>query len=121
MSTTRSAAPFGCGGYEFKWSQAEKTVARRAFERALKQEFDELIMEAKRRARGIEQIADVWSLADYVSGRRKEIDTRYDYRYSVLPCVFAGLFRAGRLTESDLAGLDGDKLAEIRRLAKLRS
>jgi len=119
--STRSAAPFGYGGYEFKWSQAEKTVAHRAFEQALKREFEQVVVETKRRAGEIEQIADVWALAEYVFGRRKEIETRYDYRYSVLPSVLADLLRAGRLSENDLSGLDDDKLAEIRRVAQLRS
>ena len=119
--STRSAAPFGYGGYEFKWSQSEKAVARRAFERALKQEFDEVIVETKRRAREIKQIADVWALGEFVSGRRKEIDLRYDFRYSVLPSVFADLLRGGRLSKNDLAGLADDKVAEIGRLAQLRS
>lgn len=118
---TRSAAPFGYSGYEFKWSQAEKIVARRAFDRALKREFDQLIAETKRRAGEIEQIADVWSLAEYVFDRRKQIDSQYDYRYSVLPSVLADLLRVGRLSERDLAGLDDDKLAEIRRVAQLRA
>lgn len=119
--STRSAAPFGYGGYEFKWSQAEKTIARKAFEQSLKHEFEKLIVETKRRAGEIEQISDVWSLAEYIFDRRKEIDRQYDYKYSVLPSVFADLLRAGRLSESDLAGLRGDKLAEIRRLAQVRS
>lgn len=119
--STRPAAPFGYGGYKFKWSQAEKTVARRAFEQSLKREFEKLIVETKRRAGEIEQIDDVWSLAEYVFDRRREIDSRYDYRYSVLPSVFADLVKEGRLRESDLAGLDDDKLAEIRRLVHVRS
>jgi hypothetical protein len=99
----------------------EKAVARRAFEHALKGEFERLIVETKRRAAEIEQIADVWSLAEYILDGRKEIDSRYDYRYSVLPSVLADLLRTGRIHESDLAGLNGDKLAEIRRLVKVRS
>lgn len=118
---TGSAAPFGYGGYEFKWSQAEKIVARRAFDQALKREFDQLIAKTKRRAGEIEQIADVWSLAEYVFDRRKQINSQYDYRYSVLPRVLADLLRIGRLRERDLAGLDDDKLAEIRRVAQLRA
>jgi hypothetical protein len=80
--STRSA-PFGYGGYAFKWSQAEKTVARRAFEQALKREFEQVVVETKRRAGEIEQIADVWALAEYVFGRRKELklDTITDTRF----------------------------------------
>jgi hypothetical protein len=50
--------------------------------------------------------------------RRREIDRRFDYRYSVLPLVFAGLLRDGRLVEDDLRGLAPDKLEAIRQLAR---
>jgi hypothetical protein len=120
MPGSGSAAPIGYGGYDFKWSHSEKTLARHAFDEALKRELDELIAETKRRANQIEQADDVWSLVEHLIERRKQINARYDYRYSVLPSVFAALIKAGRLSVTDLEGLDRDKLAEIRRLSKLR-
>ena len=120
MCPSISAAPFGYGGYQFNWSQSEKKIARRAFELALKQEFDELVVETKRRAIQIKQAEDVWDLAGYIAARRKQIDARYDYRYSVLPTVFAALIKAGRLGDKELEGLHEDKLVEIRRLSKIQ-
>ncbi|MFB3814431.1 MAG: hypothetical protein ACE14L_09995 [Terriglobales bacterium] len=114
------AAPFGYSGYEFKWSQSEKRIARRAFELALKQEFDELVADTRRRAAQVKQADDVWHLAEHIAVRRKQIDAQYDYRYSVLPAVFAALIKSGRLSENDLEGLHEDKLAEIRRLSKVQ-
>ncbi len=119
MSSSISAASFGYGGYQFNWSQSEKKIARRAFEFALTQEFNELVAETKRRASQMTQVDDVWDLAEYIAIRRKRIDDQYDYRYSVLPTVFAVLIKASRLSENDLEGLSEDKLAEIRRLSKL--
>jgi hypothetical protein len=52
---------------------------------------------------------------------RREIDRRYDYRYSVLPLVFAHLLRDGRLTEDDLHGLGQGKLDLIRRASPSES
>ena len=97
---------------DMRWSPLEKIIARQAFDRALQKEFEVVIREAKRRAAEIQQPSDLWNLE-----RRKEIDTRYDYRYSVLPFVFADLISTRRLAEEDLRGLSEEKLAHIRALA----
>ena len=49
---------------------------------------------------------------------RKEIDRKYDYRYSRLTQVFGKLLHEGRLREEELRGLREDKLDAIRSLAK---
>jgi hypothetical protein len=45
--------------HELKWSHAEKTVARRAFDKALGKELEALIREAKSRAARIEEPPDL--------------------------------------------------------------
>ena len=100
-----------------RWSASEKNIARHAFDRALRKELEAVIHEAKRRAADIQQPSDLWDLEAYLRERRKEIDTRFDYRYSVLPFVFADLVSTGRLAEEDLHGLGEEKLAHIRALA----
>jgi hypothetical protein len=55
----------------------------------------------------------------YLTGRRKEIDRQYDYRYSILPIVFGNLLRQRGLSERELHGLGEDKLDPIRRCARL--
>ena len=72
-----------------RWSPSEKAVARQAFDRALHREFEAVIREAQRLAAEIQQPSDLWELEDYLREQRKDIDSRYDYRYSVLPFVFA--------------------------------
>lgn len=119
MSGLASGTSFSYGGYRFRWSQSEKAIARRAFERALQRELDELVAETKRRASRIAQVDDIWDLVEHLNSRRKQIDARYDFRYSVLPDLFAALIAAGRLSITDLEGLQEDKLAEIRRLQHL--
>jgi hypothetical protein len=52
----------------------------------------------------------------WLTQRRQEIDAKYDFRYSVLPLVFANLLRDGRIVEDDLRGLGEDKL-EVTRVA----
>lgn len=69
------------------------------------------------RAARIREAPELWKLESWLGHRRREIDEKYDYRYSVLPMVFARLVNEGRLTEEDLKGLDAEKVEAIRFLA----
>jgi len=100
------------------WSKSEKAIARTAFDAALGRELHEVIQEAKRMANGIQKSSDLWDLEHYLTERRKQIDRKYDYRYSQLTHVFGRLLYENRLTEEDLRGLREDKLKSIRSLAK---
>lgn len=100
------------------WSRSEKTIARKAFDAALGRELHEVIQEAKKMASQIQQSSDLWDLEHYLTQRRKEIDRKYDYRYSQLTHVFGKLLYEGRLREEELRGLREDKLKSIRSLAK---
>lgn len=103
---------------ELKWSPAEKVIARKAFHLALSRELDAVIREAKDRAAKLEEPSELWELESWLTQRRREIDRTYDFRYSVLPLVFAVLLRDGRIGEDDLHGLSQDKLERIRREAR---
>jgi hypothetical protein len=118
-NSTNSAVQNVVPMHELKWSHAEKTVARRAFDLALGKELEDLIREAKGRSARIEEPSELWDLETWLTKRRREIDRSYDYRYSVLPLVFAQLLRDGRLTEDDLRGLGKEKLDRIRRASTL--
>jgi hypothetical protein len=104
---------------KLRWSDAEKKIARRAFEKALQLELGDVVQETKRRAEIISSSDDAWDLAVFLTERRKHIDREYDYRYSVLPDVFAGLILKGRLREEDLQGLGQDKVEYVQRLLRL--
>ncbi len=104
---------------DLKWSPAEKAIARKAFDLALHREFQAAIQETRSRAAGIMRPDDLWELKSWLTQRRAEINRTYDYRYSVLPSVFGTLIGTGRLSEDELRGLGDDKLACIRRIAKL--
>jgi Photoprotection regulator fluorescence recovery protein len=104
---------------DLKWSHSEKTIARKAFKQALGREFEAVMQEAKQRAAKIEQPSDLWNLEAYLTDKRKEIDRKYDYRYSVLPHVFGNLVREGRLGEEELRGLRQDKLELVRSYVKV--
>ena len=66
----------------------------------------------------IQQSSDLWDLEHYLTQRRKEIDRKYDYRYSQLTQVFGRLLYEKRLREEELRGLGEDKLKPIRSVAK---
>jgi hypothetical protein len=100
------------------WSKSEKAIARKAFDAALKRELHEVIQEAKQMASRIKQPSDLWNLEHYLTERRKEIDRKYDYRYSQLTLVFGKLLRESRLGEEELCGLREDKLESIRSYAR---
>lgn len=103
---------------DWKWSPAEKTIARRAFDLALSQELDAVVREAKERAARITEASELWNLEHWLGEHRRQIDRTFDYRYSVLPLVFANLLRDGKITEDDLHGLAPDKLDAIRHMAR---
>ena len=102
------------------WSSGEKTIARRAYDAARSREYAALTDEVRRRAKGIADPEHIWELHDFLSSCRKEIDEKYDYRYSKLVFVFARLINEGWLAETELAGLSEEKLAMIRYMTKDR-
>jgi hypothetical protein len=102
--------------YNISWSGAEKKIARSAFEDALGSALAKLMKEFKAKAAAVATPADLWALEDYLRQRRREIDETFDYRYSVLPLVFAALIRKGHLDEARLSGLSDEKLDIIHRL-----
>jgi hypothetical protein len=69
-------------------------------------------------ANAIQGSVDRWDLEHYLIRRRKEIDRKYDYRYSQLAQVFGRLLYEKRLGEEELGGLREDKLKSIRSFAK---
>jgi hypothetical protein len=70
---------------DWKWSSAEKIIARKAFDTAV----------------------------------QRDLDRTFDYRYSILPFVFAALLREARLSEDDLLGLALEKLDTIVRMVQI--
>jgi len=100
------------------WSKKEKNIARLVFDAALGRELHELIQETKRMARQISQCSDLWALEHHLTQRRKEIDRKYDYRYSRLTDVLGRLLFENRLTEEELRGLSEERMESIRSFAK---
>jgi Photoprotection regulator fluorescence recovery protein len=70
------------------WSRSEKAIARRLFDAALKRELQEAMQKAKQMANQISKPADLWDLERYLTQRRKDINSKYDFRSSRLTSVF---------------------------------
>jgi hypothetical protein len=100
------------------WSKTEKAIARTAFDAALGRELQEVIEKTKQMANAIQRSTDLWDLEHYLTQRRKEIDRKYDYRYSQLTQVFGRLLQERRLSEQELRGLREDKMKLIRSFAR---
>ena len=90
---------------DFKWSNREKQVAKRAFNAALEREHGMLMRQTREMVGKMQEGADLWRLHDFLTDTRREIDEKYDYRYSQLITVFARLIYQGWLTIEELEGL----------------
>lgn len=102
------------------WSKKEKTIARTAFDKAYEKECVQIIEKLKKKTLKLSGPEDIWELHDYLSEIRKEIDEKYDYRYSVLVLVFATLLKQQWLDIEDLEGLSADKIDRIKSLPNLQ-
>jgi hypothetical protein len=103
---------------EQSWSKKEKAIAKRAFEGAYEKECKNLIEKIQKRASEAKGPPDIWRLHDFLTKRIKEIENKYDYRYSMLIFVFASLMKEGWITVDEIEGLNEDKIAKIRYLAE---
>jgi hypothetical protein len=96
------------------WTATEKKTARRAFDKAFERHCAAITAEARRMLENATDPSDVWRVQEYLSEHRKTVDRIYQYRYSNLLLIFSILMRDGWLTETDLAGLQQEKIASIK-------
>jgi len=104
---------------DLKWSKTEKQIAKNAFEKAYGRECADLAEKIRSRAEKIKVPVDIWRLRDFLNKNVKEIENKYDYRYSVLILVFAKLIKGGWLNVDDLKGLGQEKIDRITTLLAL--
>ena len=95
---------------EFTWSPSQKKAARAAFDLALGRELKAIRQEAEAILQRSGDDRAVWRLHDYLSKKRREVDEKYDYRYSVLILVFNRLVSEGWLTLDELSGIGAEKV-----------
>ena len=97
------------------WSKSQKKHARELFDLALEREYKALIEEIN--TKKITSRDEVWELRDRLNQKAKEMDRKYDYRYSQLIFVFSQLFREGYLSLDELNILGEEKLDDIKKWA----
>ncbi len=104
---------------EAEWTDIEKKIARTAFDQAYKREIEALLKQVQKQASTLVDLGEMWRLHDFLSAKRHEIEGKYDYQYSVLLFVFAGLVKEGWLHLSELEGLDKAKLSKVAVLSRM--
>lgn len=102
-----------------QWSVTEKQIAREAVSKAYTKETEALINEVRQKASQIKDINEIWSLHDYLSTKRYDIDGKYDERDSTPIFVLAQLIQEGWLHPDELAGLTPEKRAKVAALARM--
>ena len=102
--------------FEFKWSPSEKKAARAAFDLALDRELKAIRQEAEALLQKSGDESSIWRVHDYLSAKRREIDEKYSYRYSILVLVFSRLVSEGWLTVHDLSGIGAEKIEVVRQV-----
>jgi hypothetical protein len=104
---------------ESGWTEIEQKVARFAFEQAYKREIEALMSQVRHKIDTLDELDDIWQLHDFLSARRYEVEGKYDFKYSILLFIFAGLIKDGWLQLNELEGLDEDKLAKVAALSRM--
>lgn len=100
------------------WTPEEKEAAQKAVELAYQREVAALIATLQNRVEHAASPNDVWSLHDFLSAKRHEMDGKFDLRDSSLIFMFATLVKDGLLHVGELEGIEKDKLVKISALAR---
>lgn len=74
----------------------------------------------KRMIRDLPDDRAIWKLEDYLREIRREVDQKYDYRYSVLMWLFPRLVSEGWLKVEELSGIGEEKVDVFKALMSLR-
>lgn len=106
---------------DLHWFPSEKKAARQAFDVAYERECLAISTKVKKMMAEDSDPNHIWRVHDYLSKQRRNVDRKYDFRYSVLIEVFAQLLNEGWLPEDDLSGLNADKVQRIKALANFFS
>ncbi len=101
------------------WSPTEKKVARAAFNAALARECGAIRHEVEAMLKRSSDPAEIWRVHEYLSEKRREVDQKYDFRYSRLTSVLGRLFAEGWVGEEEITKLKPERIAQIKRNASI--
>ena len=85
------------------WTKSQKKHAKELYDRALERKYAALMDEIRRWE--IETPDDIWRLRERLNAKAREVDEKYEYRYSRLIFLFARLVHEGYLREEEFAVL----------------
>jgi hypothetical protein len=71
----------------------EKKVARKTFDNAYQREMNELKSLLLNKVSLMKTNTDLWAIEYFLSEKRKEINSKYDFRYSQIILVFSRLLK----------------------------
>jgi hypothetical protein len=100
------------------WSKKEKEISRKIFDSAYQKEYDSIRNTVLKMTKENDKLNEIWKIGNYIYEKRKEIDHKYDYRYSILLHVFGQLLSEHWFKIEDLDGLDEEKIKRIICLSK---
>ncbi len=100
------------------WSNVEKRRARKIFDEQLTEEYNFIIEKTRELAIKATSREDLWEIHSYLTNALKNINRKYDYRYSRIINLFGELLAEGRISERDLAVFSVDKVEQVRYIAK---
>lgn len=103
----------------FDWSNTEKILARQAYDRAYERECTKIFDKVQEMLSYIEDPKEIWKVDDYLRKKRREMDAKYDYKYSMLIIIFGKLMKEGLIVDSDINDLSRDKIDSIKRIASI--
>jgi hypothetical protein len=103
----------------FDWSNAEKILAREAYDRAYERECTKISEKVRGMLSSMEDPKEIWKIYDYLRKNRRDMDSKYDYRYLILIIVFGKLMREGLILDSDIDKFSQDKIDAIKRIASI--
>jgi len=103
----------------FDWSNAEKIMARQAYDRAYERECTKILEKVQRMISNMDDPKEIWKIYDYLRKSRRDMDSKYDYRYLILTIVLGKLMGEGLILDSDIGELSQDKIDAIKRVASI--
>jgi len=95
------------------WSKKEKEIARKVFDAAYKREYEAVRQHVIKMTQEKTGLNEIWHVGDFLYKKRKEIDYKYDYRYSQLIRVFGTLVYQKWISTEELMGIDEEKKEKI--------
>ena len=103
----------------FDWSNAEKILAREAYDRAYHRECTKILEKVHGMLSSMEDPKEIWKIYDYLRKNRRDMDSKYDYRYLILIIVLGKLMKEGLILDSDIDKLSQDKIDAIKRVSSI--